>query len=56
MNDHSFEKPGEEEDDGPEYIGQQYLLQAAREIRRRITPAMIAGFERWRDASGVRSA
>jgi hypothetical protein len=37
-------------------VGKAHFLEAARTVRRRITRAVIAGYEEWRDSSGLRSA
>ena len=37
-------------------IGREHLLEAARTVRRRITPEVIQSYEEWRDQSGLRSA
>lgn len=36
-------------------VRKQHLLNAAKSVRRRITPNMISQFEAWRDQSGARS-
>ncbi|GJN87425.1 hypothetical protein Rhopal_000374-T1 [Rhodotorula paludigena] len=37
-------------------VGRKHFVEAARTVRRRITPEVIAEYEDWRDRSGVRSA
>jgi len=37
------------------FVARQHFLQAAKAIRRQITPDMVRFFESWRDQSGVRS-
>ncbi|GHJ85370.1 hypothetical protein NliqN6_1772 [Naganishia liquefaciens] len=37
------------------FVRKQHLLDAAKSVRRRITPNMISQFEAWRDQSGARS-
>lgn len=41
------------EDIAASCVRQEHLLAAAKAVRRRITPTMIAGFERWRDQATV---
>ncbi|KAJ9107805.1 hypothetical protein QFC19_002710 [Naganishia cerealis] len=43
------------EDLNAPYVRKQHLLDAAKSVRRRITPSMISRFEAWRDQSGARS-
>ncbi|KAJ9128233.1 hypothetical protein QFC24_000525 [Naganishia onofrii] len=43
------------EDLSAPYVRKQHLLDAAKSVRRRITPSMISQFEAWRDQSGARS-
>ncbi|GMK56234.1 hypothetical protein CspeluHIS016_0300740 [Cutaneotrichosporon spelunceum] len=38
------------------FVKKSNLLNSARTVRRRITPAMLRFFEEWRDQSGIRSA
>ncbi|KAG8910536.1 AAA+-type ATPase [Tulasnella sp. 417] len=38
------------------FVGSRYFLDAARSMRRQITPEMIKAFEEWRDTAGIRSA
>ncbi|KAG9019279.1 AAA+-type ATPase [Tulasnella sp. 427] len=38
------------------FVGSTYFLEAARSMRRQITPEMIKAFEEWRDMTGVRPA
>ncbi|GAA5879001.1 hypothetical protein JCM1840_007411 [Sporobolomyces johnsonii] len=37
-------------------VGRKHFVEAARTVRRRITPEVIREYEEWRDRSGVRSA
>ncbi|KAI5474649.1 ribosome biogenesis factor recycling AAA family ATPase [Pseudohyphozyma bogoriensis] len=39
-----------------ESIGRSHFLEAAKTVRRRITPEMVRSYEKWRDSSGLRSA
>ncbi|GAA5821309.1 hypothetical protein JCM11251_004562 [Rhodosporidiobolus azoricus] len=45
-----------EDDINASSIGRGFFLQAARSVRRRITPEVVQEYEEWRDRSGVRSA
>jgi len=38
------------------FVPRDAFLQAARDVRRQITPETIAQFERWREQSGLKSA
>lgn len=44
------------EDVNAPHVRREHFVHSAKTVRRRITPSMIAFFERWRDQSGVRSA
>lgn len=37
-------------------VRRAHFVQAAKSVRRRITPEVIQEYEEWRDRSGVRSA
>lgn len=37
-------------------VGRRHLTEAARTVRRRITPEVVREYEEWRDRSGLRSA
>ncbi|GAA6038893.1 hypothetical protein JCM8097_000560 [Rhodosporidiobolus ruineniae] len=37
-------------------VGREFFVFAAKTVRRRITPEVVAEYEEWRDRSGVRSA
>ncbi|KAJ9091293.1 hypothetical protein QFC20_007670 [Naganishia adeliensis] len=43
------------EDLNAPFVRKQHLMDAAKSVRRRITPSMISQFEAWRDQSGARS-
>ncbi|GAA5884653.1 hypothetical protein JCM6882_005335 [Rhodosporidiobolus microsporus] len=45
-----------EDDINAPSIRRDFFLQAARSVRRRITPEVVQEYEAWRDRSGVRSA
>jgi len=37
-------------------VRREHFVEAAKSVRRRITPEVILEYEEWRDRSGVRSA
>lgn len=63
MNEYPYQptRQGDQEsdrmqDDGPEFVGKQHLIQAAKEARRGITPTMLQHFAKFKELSGLKSA